>query len=227
MMGGIAADVDGHVITDSEGTVFPGLYAAGECACVSVHGANRLGCNSLLDILVFGRRAGKEIHQFIPTVRSIKLPPAPEKVVADQITALMQSKGKESTGPIRAEMQEVMMNDVSVFRHKEGLVEALEKVRELKKRYRQISLQDKGNCFNRELLDAIELGHMLDLAEVITLGALKREESRGAHSREDFPKRDDEKWLVHSMFKHSADEGVQLFFKPVTITRFQPKERKY
>ena len=227
MMGGIAADVDGRVITDSEGTVFPGLYAAGECACVSVHGANRLGCNSLLDILVFGRRAGKEIHQFIPTVGSIKLPPAPEKVVADQITALMQSKGKESTGPIRAEMQEVMMNDVSVFRHKEGLVEALEKVRELKERYRQISLQDKGNCFNRELLDAIELGHMLDLAEVITLGALKREESRGAHSREDFPKRDDEKWLVHSMFKHSADEGVQLFFKPVTITRFQPKERKY
>jgi succinate dehydrogenase / fumarate reductase flavoprotein subunit len=140
---------------------------------------------------------------------------------------LMQSKGKESIGPIRAEMQEVMMADVSVFRHKEGLVEALEKVRKLKERYQQISLQDKGNCFNRELLDAIELGHMLDLAEVITLGALNREESRGAHSREDFPKRDDDKWLVHSMFKYSADEGVLEFFKPVTITRFQPKERKY
>ena len=227
MMGGIAADVDGHVITDSEGTVFPGLYAAGECACVSVHGANRLGCNSLLDILVFGRRAGKEMHRFIPTVKSIKLPPTPEIVVADQITALTQSKGRESIGPIRAEMQEVMMADVSVFRHKEGLVEALEKVRKLKERYQHISLQDKGNCFNRELLDAIELGHMLDLAEVITLGALNREESRGAHSREDFPKRDDDKWLVHSMFKYSADEGVQEFFKPVTITRFQPKERKY
>jgi succinate dehydrogenase / fumarate reductase flavoprotein subunit len=227
MMGGIAADVDGHVITDREGTVFPGLYAAGECACVSVHGANRLGCNSLLDILVFGRRAGKEMHRFIPTVRSIKFPPTPEKVVTDKITALMQSKGEESTGPIRAEMQEVMMDKVSVFRHKEGLEEALEKVRELKERYRQISVQDKGNCFNRELLDAIELGYMLDLAEVITLGALNREESRGAHSREDFPKRDDEKWLVHSMFRHSTAEGVQLFFKPVTITRFQPKERKY
>jgi succinate dehydrogenase / fumarate reductase flavoprotein subunit len=227
MMGGIAADVDGHVITDREGTVFPGLYAAGECACVSVHGANRLGCNSLLDILVFGRRAGKEMHRFIPTVRSIKLPPTSEKVVTDKITALMQSKGKESTGPIRAEMQEVMMDKVSVFRHKEGLEEALEKVRELKERYRQIRVHDKGNCFNRELLDAIELGYMLDLAEVITLGALNREESRGAHSREDFPKRDDEKWLVHSMFRYSTDEGVQLFFKPVTITRFQPKERKY
>jgi len=227
MMGGIAADVDGRVITDSEGAVFKGLYAAGECACVSVHGANRLGCNSLLDILVFGRRAGKEMRRFIPTVGSIELPSSPEKVVADQITALLQSKGKESTGPIRAEMQEVMMDKVSVFRHKEGLEEALEKVRELKERYRQISLQDKGKCFNRELLDAIELGYMLDLAEVITLGALSREESRGAHSREDFPNRDDEKWLVHTMFRHSTDEGPQLFFKPVTITRFEPKERKY
>jgi len=227
MMGGIATDVDGRVITDSEGTVFKGLYAAGECACVSVHGANRLGCNSLLDILVFGRRAGKEMGRFIPTVGSIEVPSSPEKAVADQISALMQSKGKESTGPIRAEMQEVMMDKVSVFRHKEGLEEALEKVRELKERYRQISVQDKGNCFNRELLDAIELGYMLDLAEVITLGALSREESRGAHSREDFPNRDDEKWLVHTMFRHSTDEGPQLFFKPVTITRFEPKERKY
>lgn len=227
MMGGIATDVDGRVLTDSQGTVFPGLYAAGECACVSVHGANRLGCNSLLDILVFGRRAGKEMHRFIPTVGSVKLPPSPEKVVAHQITALLQSKGKESIGSIRAEMQEVMMDKVSVFRHQEGLKEALEKVRELKGRYQGISVQDKGNCFNRDLLDAIELGYMLDLAEVITLGALSREESRGAHSREDFPKRDDEKWLVHTMFRHSTDEGPQLFFKPVTITRFEPKERKY
>jgi succinate dehydrogenase / fumarate reductase flavoprotein subunit len=207
--------------------VFPGLYAAGECACVSVHGANRLGCNSLLDILVFGRRAGKEMRRFIPTVGSIKLPPSPEKVVAHQITGLMENQGKASTGAIRAEMQEVMMDKVSVFRHQEGLEKALAKVRELKGRYQKISVQDKGNCFNRELLDAIELGYMLDLAEVIALGALSREESRGAHSREDFPNRDDEKWLVHTMFRHSTDEGPQLFFKPVTITRFEPKERKY
>jgi succinate dehydrogenase / fumarate reductase flavoprotein subunit len=227
MMGGIATDVDGRVITDSEGTVFPGLYAAGECACVSVHGANRLGCNSLLDILVFGRRAGKEMHRFMPSVGSIKLPPSPEKVVADHITGLLQSNGKESTGAIRAEMQEVMMDKVSVFRQQQGLEEAVAKIRELKKRYQQISVQDKGNCFNRDLLDAIELGYMLDLAEVIALGALSREESRGAHSREDFPNRDDEKWLVHTMFKHSREEGPQLFFKPVTITRFEPKERKY
>jgi succinate dehydrogenase / fumarate reductase flavoprotein subunit len=227
MMGGIATDVDGRVITDSEGTVFPGLYAAGECACVSVHGANRLGCNSLLDILVFGRRAGKEMYRFISTVGSTKLPPSPEKIVAHQITALMQSKGKESMGSIRAEMQEVMMDKVSVFRDRPGLETAVEKVRELKERYQQISVQDKGNCFNRDLLDAMELGYMLDLAEVIALGALSREESRGAHYREDFPKRDDEKWLVHTMFKHSSEEGPQPFFKPVTITRFEPKERKY
>ena len=124
-------------------------------------------------------------------------------------------------------MEEVMMDKVSVFRQKDGLTEALDKVKELKKRYRQVAIQDKGSCFNRDLLDAIELGYMLDLAEVITLAALTREESRGAHSREDFPKRDDEKWLVHTMFSHSEDDGPQIFFKPVTITKFQPEERKY
>ncbi len=227
MMGGIAADADGRVITDSEGTSFPGLYAAGECACVSVHGANRLGCNSLLDVLVFGRRAGKEMRRYIHSVGFAALLPNPEKEVADQIAALMRGEGKERGGPIRAEMQTVMMDRVSVFRNREGLLEALGKIRELKRRYEQVAIQDKGNCFNRDLLDAIELGYMLDLAEVITLGALTREESRGAHSREDFPERDDENWLVHTMFRHSPDEGPQIFFKPVTITKFQPKERKY
>ena len=139
----------------------------------------------------------------------------------------MASNGKETSGRIREEMQEVMMDKVSVFRQRQGLVEALEKIRELKNRYPEVAIQDKGHCFNRDLLDAIELGHMLDLAEVITLGALSREESRGAHSREDFPERDDEKWLVHTMFRHSAEEGPQVFFRPVTITKFQPQERKY
>jgi succinate dehydrogenase / fumarate reductase flavoprotein subunit len=227
MMGGIATDVDGRVITDSEGKVFPGLYAAGECACVSVHGANRLGCNSLLDILVFGRRAGKEMHRFSRTIEFTKLPANFEKDTEAEINGLMESNGKERSGPIRAEMEEVMMDKVSVFRHREGLLEALEKIRELKERYKQIAIQDKGNCFNRDLLDAIELGHMLDLAEVIALGALSREESRGAHSREDFPERDDAKWLVHTMFRYSAEDGPQIFFKPVTITKFQPEERKY
>jgi succinate dehydrogenase / fumarate reductase flavoprotein subunit len=227
MMGGIAADVDGRVVIDTEGTPFPGLYAAGECACVSVHGSNRLGCNSLLDLLVFGRRAGQEMNQTVSSIELTKIPFKPEKEMSDWINALMESNGKERSSHIRAELQEVMMDKVSVFRKREGLLKAMEKVRELRERYERVSLQDKGNCFNRDLLDALELGYMLDLAELITLGALEREESRGAHYREDFPKRDDEKWLVHTMFKYSATEEPQISFRPVTITKFQPKERKY
>jgi succinate dehydrogenase / fumarate reductase flavoprotein subunit len=227
MMGGIATDGDGRVVIDHEGTPFPGLYAAGECACVSVHGSNRLGCNSLLDLLVFGRRAGKEMNRSISSTGLTKLPSNPEKAVANRINALMGSNGKEKSSHIRAQLQEVMMDKVSVFRTKEGLSEALEKVWELKERYAGVSLQDKGNCFNRDLLDATELGYMLDLAEVISLGALQREESRGAHYREDFPERDDEKWLVHTMCAFSDTERPQISYKPVTITRFQPKERKY
>jgi succinate dehydrogenase / fumarate reductase flavoprotein subunit len=227
MMGGIAADADGRVILDADNTPFTGLYAAGECACVSVHGANRLGCNSLLDVLVFGRRAGQEMRRFIHTAGLPPLPPEPTQEVIDRLESLITSTGNERTVDIRVELQEVMMDKVSVFRHREGLTGALERVRDLKKRYGNIAIQDKGNCFNRDLLDAIELGHMLDLAEVIALGALTREESRGAHSREDFPQRDDEKWLVHTMFRYSADDGPEVFYKPVAITKFQPKERKY
>jgi succinate dehydrogenase / fumarate reductase flavoprotein subunit len=227
MMGGIATDADGRVILDNGVTPFSGLYAAGECACVSVHGSNRLGCNSLLDLLVFGRRAGKEINRAVSTMGFTKLPPKPEKEMANRINALMGSHGKESSSDIRSELQEVMMDKVSVFRTGRDLLQALEKVRELKERYRQVSLKDKGNCFNRDLLEAIELEYLLDLAEVISLGALKREESRGAHYREDYPDRDDEKWLVHTLCKFSDAGGPQISYKPVTITRFQPKERKY
>ncbi|NNG08146.1 MAG: succinate dehydrogenase flavoprotein subunit, partial [Desulfobacteraceae bacterium] len=227
MMGGIATNADGSVIVDNEGTPFPGLYAAGECACVSVHGSNRLGCNSLLDLLVFGRRAGKEMNRAVSTIKWAKLTANLEKEMANRIDALMESNGKERSSQIRSELQEVMMDKVSVFRARQGLAEALEKVRLLKERYTHISLQDRGNCFNRDLLDAIELDYMLELAEVITLGALRREESRGAHSREDFPERDDEKWLGHTMCKFSDTGEPQISYKPVTITRFQPKERKY
>ncbi len=227
MMGGIAADADGRVIIDDEGRPFPGLYAAGECACVSVHGSNRLGCNSLLDLLVFGRRAGREMNRAVSTMKWAKLPANSEKEMTDRLNALMGNNGQERSSRIRSELQGVMMDKVSVFRTGEHLLQALEKVRELKKRYRQVSLQDRGNCFNRDLLEAIELGYMLDLAEVITVGALEREESRGAHYREDFPKRDDGDWLVHTMCKRSAKGEPQISYKPVTITRFQPKERKY
>jgi succinate dehydrogenase flavoprotein subunit len=227
MMGGIAADAEGHVIADSQGSPFAGLYAAGECACVSVHGANRLGCNALLDGLVFGRRAGIEMKRYVESADRPAVPADPAKADAERINALMSSPGKERTGTIRAEMQEIMMEDVSVFRTQGGLSEALEKVHELKQRFRHIGIQDKGSCFNRDLLDAIELGHMLELAEVIVMGAIFREESRGAHSREDFPARDDQKFLVHSLVRRKPDGDLQLLTKPVSITRFQPQERKY
>jgi succinate dehydrogenase / fumarate reductase flavoprotein subunit len=227
MMGGIAADADGRVIINNEGTTFPGLFAAGECACVSVHGANRLGCNSLLDTLVFGRRSGKEMRRYIHAIGMPDLPGDPEKEQIERITSLMEKTGQEKMGAILTEMQEAMMDKVSVFRHKKGMTAALEKIQTLKKRFDAISIQDKGNCFNRELLDLIELGHMLDLAEVIILGALHREESRGAHFREDFPRRNDEKFLTHTLVRFDAAKGPQISAKPVTITRFEPKERKY
>jgi succinate dehydrogenase / fumarate reductase flavoprotein subunit len=144
-----------------------------------------------------------------------------------KLSELLDRPGDEKLGPVLAEMQEVMMDKVSVFRDEKGLTEALETVRLLKERFSRIAIQDKGSCFNRELLDVIELGGMLDLAEVITLGALHREESRGAHYREDFPKRDDEKFLAHTMVRYDEETGPQLFTRPVTITRFEPKERKY
>jgi succinate dehydrogenase / fumarate reductase flavoprotein subunit len=227
MMGGIATDADGCVIIDDKNTPYAGLYAAGECACVSVHGANRLGCNALLDTLVFGRRAGIQIKKFVQSVDRPRLPAKPDKKDADMIKALMRNTGRETSGAIRAGLQESMMENVSVFRQKENLTAALEKIERLKDRYQKLSIQDKGSCFNRDLLDAVELGHLLDLAEVITRGALIRQESRGAHSREDFPDRDDKNFLVHTMALYDAAKGPQIFTKPVTITQFEPKERKY
>jgi succinate dehydrogenase / fumarate reductase flavoprotein subunit len=227
MMGGIATDADGKVIINNGGKTFPGFFAAGECACVSVHGANRLGCNSLLDTLVFGRRSGKEMRRYIDAIGMPDLPGNPEKEQIDRITSLMEQSGPEKMGAILTEMQEAMMDKVSVFRHKKGTTAALEKIQALKKRFDAISMQDKGNTFNRELLDLIELGHMLDLAEVIIMGALHREESRGAHFREDFPQRNDEKFLAHTLVCFDAVKGPQISTKPVTITRFEPKERKY
>ena len=226
MMGGIASDVDGRVTVDSDDTPFEGLFAAGECACVSVHGANRLGCNSLLDTLVFGRRSGMEISRYVQSVDFQKPATDFEKMAAAKISGLMAANGKEKVGEIMAGMQEVMMEKVSVFRMESPMTEALEKIKELKERYQMVSLQDKGSCFNRDLLDALELGHMLDLAEVITMGALYRQESRGAHFREDFPERNDATYLVHTLVRFT-DQGPQILEKPVTITRFQPKERKY
>ncbi len=225
-MGGISTDVDGRVLLDEQNTPLPGFYAAGECACVSVHGANRLGTNSLVDIVVFGRRAGRDMARFIAEKDFIPLPPDAGARARKEVDRLLHGTGGESVADIRRELQEVMMDNVGVFRVEEQMQAAINQVRQLQERYRQVSLQDKGATFNTELLEAIELGYLLDLAELTAESALARQESRGAHSREDFPERDDENWLKHTL-AYRTDSGVELKYKPVSITRFEPKPRTY
>lgn len=227
MMGGIAADAAGRVVLDGQGSVFEGLFAAGECACVSVHGANRLGCNSLLDTLVFGRRAGRTMSQYIHSVGWSKVSESNDNAAIRRFEKARNASGKERIGSILGDLQAVMMDNVSVFRKESGLNQTLETLRSLKERYRQTSLTDSSRRFNRELMDYFELGHMLDLAEAITHGALWRKESRGAHFREDYPTRDDEKYLFHSMVALNEAGELQMGTRPVTITRFEPKERTY
>ncbi len=226
-MGGIPTDVNARVVIDDWKTVLPGLYAAGECACVSVHGANRLGTNSLLDLVVFGRRAGRHMAEYC---READLPPLPANALEasrERFHALLNGEGDEVPAMIREELQVTMMDHVGVFREEAGLRAAVEKVRELKERYTRIRIQDKGKVFNTELLEAWELGNLLDIAEVTAVSALNRKESRGAHSREDYPKRNDEEWLKHTLAYRTEDGGVELRYKPVVITKFEPKERVY
>ena len=225
-MSGIPTDVQGRVVIDSENTPLPGLYAAGECACVSVHGGNRLGTNSLNDIVVFGRRAGRDMVEFARHSDFTPLPDNPHAEVVAHLEHLRTHDGKERVGEIREAMQEVMMDHVSVFRTAEGISQALETVRELQERFRDAQIEDKGKRFNTDLLEAWELGNLLDLAEVVATCALNRTESRGAHAREDYPKRDDENWLKHTL-AYKTEDGIEIKYKPVVITRFEPKERVY
>jgi succinate dehydrogenase / fumarate reductase flavoprotein subunit len=226
-MGGIPTNVHSEVVRDDKGTVVPGLFAAGECACVSVHGANRLGTNSLVELLVFGRRAGRQMARYAGTVeRPRPIANAAEPARA-QLEALRTREDKgEKVAVIRRELGDVMMDNVGVYREGKLLTEALAKVRELKERAGAVSITDRGSVFNTELLEANELGYLLDLAEVMAAGALARTESRGAHSREDYPERNDAKWLKHTLaFK--GPKGPTLKYKPVSITRFEPKPRTY
>ncbi len=225
-MGGIPTDIEGRVISDENNTPVPGLYAAGECACVSVHGANRLGTNSLLDINVFGRRAGRHAGSYASQADMHSLSEKAADPVKESLEKILGSNGKERVNVIRKELQDVMMDKVSVFRDKEGLEKAVIKLKELKERYAFISIDDKGSKFNTDLLEAYEMGCLLEFADVIIRCAAAREESRGAHFREDFPKRDDRNWLKHTL-AYKKGQDVEFRFKPVSITRFQPKERKY
>ena len=225
-MGGVPTDIEARVVRDEHSTVLPGLYAAGECACVSVHGANRLGTNSLIDILVFGRRAGRDMARFAKGQGVPDLPADAHEPVKAELALLRDRRDGESSARIRDELAAAMMDLCGVFRTEETLRQAVACIRELKERYRRARVQDKGRIFNTELLDARELGYLLDCAEATTASALARTESRGAHYREDFPERDDGEWLRHSLAFH-ADGGPTLRYKPVTITRFEPKPRSY
>ena len=233
-MGGVPTDNDGRVRSNAGDGLVGGLFAAGECACVSVHGANRLGTNSLVDLVVFGRRGGKAMADFCQTAAFSPLPANPEAEIVSELDRLRANTGKEKAARLRTEMQAIMMDNVSVFRTKELLTTALAKVRELKQRFAGVQIDDKGKRFNTDLLETYELGCLLDLAEVTTAAALNRTESRGGHSREDFPKRDDVNWLQHSFATATRPSGaalntspVDLKYRPVVITTFEPKERVY
>ena len=225
-MGGIPTNKYGEVLIDEKNNIMPGLYAAGEVACVSVHGANRLGTNSLLDILVFGKYSGLKAAEYAREVNLPTLPEDPTDFTRAQFDNLLNSSGEERPEIIAGEMKQVMNDYVGVFRTGEGMSRALETIRELQERFKHVKVDDKGKVFNTDLLATWELGNLIDLAEVTTVTALAREESRGAHAREDYPKRDDENWMKHSLV-WQQDGEIELRYKPVNITKFEPKERVY
>ena len=229
-MGGIPTDIETRVLRDNDNPV-PGLFAAGECACVSVHGANRLGTNSLLDINVFGRRAGLSASQYALANDYVDLPEEPAARVEQMVDGLRNSTGGERVGALRTEMQATMDMNAQVYRTEATLKQALSDVQELRRRYANVSIQDKGFRYNTDLLEAIELGFLLDLAEILVVGAVARKESRGGHAREDYQTRDDVNFMRHTMaYRREAASGepeIELDYKPVVVTRYQPMERKY
>lgn len=225
-MGGVPTNKNSEVVYDEKNTVFKGFYAAGEVACVSVHGGNRLGTNSLVDILVFGRRAGLSMAKYCKENDFAPLTQNPEAKITAQIEKLKSGSQTEKVSALRKEMQEVMMDKCGVFRVDKQMRECLAEIQTLRKRYQNVGVSDKSQVFNSDLLEAIELGNLLDLSEVTVASAVARTESRGAHARDDFQKRDDANWLKHTLATMS-EKGVQLSYKPVVLGKFTPQERKY
>ena len=253
-MGGIPTNIEAEVLRNST-DVIRGLYAAGEVACVSVHGSNRLGTNSLLDINVFGKRAGISAAKYALTASFVELPENPAATVVAGLEEIRTRPDGDRVADIRKALQETMDRNAQVFRTSESLTQALDDIKALHKRFRRVSVQDKSKMFNTDLLEAVELGFLLDIAETVVVGALNRDESRGGHFREDFPDRDDKNYMRHTMayrrplpvkghrlwgtegdgdhkgsFAHTTlfdDYQLVLGSKPVTMTRYQPMERKY
>ena len=226
-MGGIPTDIDGRVVVDAENTVLPGLYAAGECACVSVHGANRLGTNSLVDLVVFGRRSGVAMARYCRETELLPLPPNAADEIIAEFDRIRNGSGGVRPHQLRQRMQQTMTANVGVFRTEETLSTALDTLRQLYEDFsRNIQIDDKGNKFNTDLLETWELGCLLELAEVTTVSGLARRESRGGHARDDYPERNDDEWLKHSLC-YAENGSYRLDYKPVVIGRYEPKERVY
>ncbi|SMP06240.1 succinate dehydrogenase subunit A [Desulfurobacterium pacificum] len=219
-MGGIDTDIYGR-------TEIKGLYAAGECGCVSVHGANRLGGNSLLDIVVFGKIAGEDAVNYVSETSFAEFDESAVKVEEEKIRALFNNEGTEKLVELRNELSDIMTYGAGIFREEKKMKEALEKVREIKERAKKIKVYDTEMVFNTNLQQTLEFLNMVEVAETIVLGALERKESRGAHARTDYPNRDDENFLKHSIIRRKEDGELEISWKPVRITKFQPEERKY
>jgi succinate dehydrogenase / fumarate reductase flavoprotein subunit len=227
-MGGIPTNVDGQVVTGADEAPVPGLYAAGECACVSVHGANRLGTNSLLDIVVFGRRGGADLAAYAKGMTDhAPASEAPEKDTEDLLRRLLAGTGGDSVADIRAELQEQMFDLAGVVRREDGLGKMQGILGNLRDRYGRVVVMDKGKVFNTDLMEAVELGFLLDCAAGLVAAALARDESRGGHYREDHPLRDDDHWLKHSLAYREPDGSVRLEYKDVKLGPYVPMERKY
>ncbi|HIY95621.1 MAG TPA: succinate dehydrogenase flavoprotein subunit [Candidatus Rothia avicola] len=231
-MGGIPTNIKAEVHSNSE-DIIPGLYAAGEVACVSVHGSNRLGTNSLLDINVFGKRAGIYAAEYAASADFLPIPDDAADATLELLNQIRNGEGTEKVGQLRKELQDVMDADMQVFRTEATIHNAVNKIVELEERYKNIQIQDKGKRFNLDLLEAVELGFLLELAKVMSVAALHRKESRGGHFREDYPDRDDANFMKHSMvyLDENAEmegiKGLRFDTKPVTFTRYEPMERKY
>ncbi|MCF8550047.1 MAG: succinate dehydrogenase flavoprotein subunit, partial [Pontimonas sp.] len=232
-MGGIPTNIKAEVLSDND-TVVKGLYAAGECACVSVHGSNRLGTNSLLDINVFGKRAGRYSVEYANSAKFVPLPEDPAKEVREMIERARSADGGERLAALRKELQEEMDRNAQVFRTDKSLRSVAKTIHSLRERYKNIGIHDRGKRYNTDLLEAIELGFLLDIAEVVVASALNRHESRGGHMRDDYPDRDDENFLVHTMAYLTGDpksanveDHIAIDWKPVVITNYPPMERKY
>jgi succinate dehydrogenase / fumarate reductase flavoprotein subunit len=226
-MGGIPTDVDARVVIGEDEEIVPGLYSAGECACVSVHGANRLGTNSLLDLLVFGKRAGVSAVQ---DIAQLELPPAPADAIEptlEMLNRILERDTGDNMADIRKELQTQMFDLAFVVRTEEGLKKMQEILGGLRERFDRVAIQDKGSVFNMDLMEAVEVGFLLDCSDAIVAGSLVREESRGAHYRDDFPMRDDANWMKHTLAYREDDGSIRMEYKPVKMGPYVPMERKY